>query len=231
MRSVAAAAAAAYAALAGLVAAGSVNGIDQWAIDNAMPGGKGAGPAPSLLDAVVPLQHADFGTPLLAATQIVTLPGQVVVSLLLLGVTCLVLLRQRRIDAALAWAGAWGLGTAIELLCKHEVVRPRLYRHGLHIGAFDSSWPSGHTIRSALVAAALAAAWPRARAAIALWLVALLVLLELAGVHTPSDIVGGILLAVPLAAAAWAVERSGLLRRGAARARRPARPGPAPGRR
>ena len=35
---------------------------------------------------------------------------------------------------------------------------------------FDSSWPSGHALRCALVAGALAAAWPRLRVPLAIWL-------------------------------------------------------------
>jgi membrane-associated phospholipid phosphatase len=78
---------------------------------------------------------------------------------------------------------------------------------------FDSSWPSGHALRCALVAGALAAAWPHLRVPLAIWLVAVAVLLELAGFHTPTDVVGGLLLATAAAAVAVALERSGLLRR------------------
>jgi membrane-associated phospholipid phosphatase len=83
----------------------------------------------------------------------------------------------------------------------------------VHLVGFDASWPSGHALRCALVAAAVAAAWPRLRIPLAIWLVAVVVLLELAGFHTPTDLVGGLLLASAAAAAAVVVERSGLLRR------------------
>jgi membrane-associated phospholipid phosphatase len=100
-------------------------------------------------------------------------------------------------------------------------MRPPLYRHEVHLVAFDNSWPSGHALRCAIVAAALTAAWPRLRIMLGVWLAAAVVLLELAGFHTPSDLAGGLLLAT----VAVAVERSGLLRRGAALGRPRARAG------
>jgi membrane-associated phospholipid phosphatase len=86
----------------------------------------------------------------------------------------------------------------------------------VHLVAFDSSWPSGHALRCALVAAALATVWPRLRIPLLIWLAAVVVLLELAGFHTPTDLVGGLLLATATAAGAVVVERSGFLRRGVA---------------
>jgi len=68
-------------------------------------------------------------------------------------------------------------------------------------------------LRCALVAAALAAVWPRLRIPLGTWLTAVVVLLELAGFHTPTDLAGGLFLATAAAAGALAVERSGLLRR------------------
>jgi membrane-associated phospholipid phosphatase len=81
-----------------------------------------------------------------------------------------------------------------------------------HLVGFDTSWPSGHALRCALVASALAAAWPRLRVPLAIWLAAVVVLLELAGFHTPTDLVGGLLLATAAAAGAVALEGSDLLR-------------------
>ena len=49
-----AAAAAGFAALAGLVAAGGTNGIDEWAVNHAMPGACFTGGKSSLVDAVIP---------------------------------------------------------------------------------------------------------------------------------------------------------------------------------
>jgi membrane-associated phospholipid phosphatase len=111
----------------------------------------------------------------------------------------------------MGWPAAWLSAVVVELVFRHALTRPALYRDGMHIVAFDMSWPSGHALRCSLVAAALAAAWPRLRLPLAVWLVAVVVLLELAGFHTPTDIAGGLLLATVAVAAAGALERSGLL--------------------
>jgi membrane-associated phospholipid phosphatase len=188
--------AAAFAALAALVASGALNGIDQWACDHLMPlaGGTSGGP-PTLLESVVPLFHASWHPVGVAVTQIVTLPGQVVISFMLVAVGAWKL-------RAPIWIGAWLGATSIEFAIRHVLTRPALYRDGVHVVAFDSSWPSGHALRCALVAVVLAAAWPRARTALAAWLVASAVLLEVAGVHTPTDVAGGLVLALLGAAAA-----------------------------
>ena len=83
------------------------------------------------------------------------------------------------------WLAALLGATAVEFVIRHVLTRPALYRDGVHVTAFDSSWPSGHGLRCALVAVVLAVAWPRARIALVAWLVAAVVLLEIAGFHTP----------------------------------------------
>jgi membrane-associated phospholipid phosphatase len=175
------------------------------------------GPPPTLADSVVPLLHTSFHPLGHAVAELVTLPGQVLVSLLLVAVASRHLWKRGRVDAALCWPAAWSLAVAVELVFRHTLTRPPLYRDGVHIVAFDASWPSGHTLRAGIAAAALAAAWPRLRPVLALWLAAVVVLLELAGFHTPTDILGGLLLATVAAAAAVECERSGLLRRRALR--------------
>ena len=194
-----------------------------------MPGANGVGPPPDFVESIVPLLHAHFGTPLLAAADIVTLPAQAVLSFVVVGAVAVALHRRGRTEAAALWLSALVLATAIEVMTKHALVRPPLYRDGVHIAAFDSSWPSGHAARAAIIAGALAAAWPRLRGAVALWLAAAIVLLELAGIHTPTDLAGGLLLAVLLGSAALETERSGALRRRTvARLGDRGRPSPAP---
>ena len=205
--------AAAYAALAGLVAAGTLTGIDQWAVTHLMPGASGTSSKETFADAVVPLLHADWSKPLDAVASLVTLPGQVVVSGLVVGAAALVLLGRGRRAAALVWPVTWFAAPALAVLCKEPLRRPARYRHGHHLVGYDASWPSGHTLRVLVVAATLAAVWPRARAAIALWAAAALPLLVASGAHTPSDVVGGVLLALLLMLAAGAAERSALLGR------------------
>jgi membrane-associated phospholipid phosphatase len=207
--------AAAFTALAGLVASGATTGIDQWAVEHAMPLAGAASSAPSTLESIVPLLDAPFHPLGVGVTEIVTLPGQVVFSLLLVLVAARRLWTRGRVEAAVCLTAAWFVAVAVELVFRHTLTREPLYRDGVHLVGFDSSWPSGHALRCGLVAAALAAAWPRLRIPLAIWLAAVVVLLELAGLHTPTDLVGGLLLASAAVAGALAVEGSGLLRRSA----------------
>jgi membrane-associated phospholipid phosphatase len=163
---------------------------------------------PTLLESVVPLLHARFHPLGAAIAQVVTLPAQVVISFLL------VVVAAWRLRIA-TWIVVWTAAVAVELVFRHALTRPALYRDGVHLVAFDSSWPSGHALRCAIIAAALAAAWPRLRIPLLMWLAAVVMLLELAGFHTPTDIAGGLL----LAATVVALEKSGLLGRRPARAR------------
>jgi membrane-associated phospholipid phosphatase len=143
----------------------------------------------------------------------VTLPEQVLLSLMLVLFAARRLWKLGRVEAAVCWIAAWFVAVAVELVFRHTLTRQPLYRDGVHLVGFDSSWPSGHALRCALVAAALAAAWPRLRITLGTWLAVVVVLLELAGFHTPTDLVGGLLLATAAAGGAVAFERSGLLRR------------------
>ena len=166
-----------------------------------------------MLESLVPLLHAAFHPPGVAVAQIVTLPGQVVISFLLVAVAARRLWSRGRAEAAVGWTAAWLISAAIEVVFRHALTRAPLYRDGVHLVGFDMSWPSGHALRCALVAAAVAAAWPRFRVPLAVWLLAAVVLLELAGFHTLTDVVGGLLLAAAAATGAIQLERSGLLRR------------------
>jgi membrane-associated phospholipid phosphatase len=180
-------AAAAFAALAGLVAAGALTELDQWACDHLMPLAGKPGAPPTVLESLVPLYHAAWHPAGVAVAEVVTLPGQVVVSLLLVGLGAWKL-------RAPGWLAVWLGATLVEVGIRHVLTRPALYRGGVHVTAFDSSWPSGHAVRCALVAAVLASAWPRLRTPLAAWLAAAVVLLVLAGFHTPTDVLGGLLL-------------------------------------
>ena len=204
--------AAAYAAVAALVAAGALSGVDEWAATHAMPFAGAAAARPTLVDGLVPLHGVDLGRAGDALAAVVTLPGQVLLSALAAAVAWFELRRRGRTATAVAWAAALVLATAIEAVGKESLTRPPLYRDSIELVGFDNSWPSGHTVRAAVLALTLAAAWPRLRPLLALWLVASLVLLELSGAHTPSDILGGLLLAAFLAAGAKLAESSALLR-------------------
>jgi membrane-associated phospholipid phosphatase len=193
-----AALAAAFAALAVLVATGALNGIDQWAVDHLMPGRPGIQPESTLTEAVVPLLHASWSPALDVVGNIVTLPAQVVISSVIATACCLLLRRRDRRRAAIAWGSAWIFGNAVEVLCKSTLDRPLLHAGGIALTGLRSSYPSGHTLRAVLLAAIVTAVWPAARRWVVVWAAATLVLLELDGFHVPSDIAGGLLLAVLL---------------------------------
>jgi membrane-associated phospholipid phosphatase len=187
-----------FAALAVLVAAGAFTGIDQWAVDHLMPGATFSTEDNGILGSIVPLYGAHWDNPWSAAADIVTLPAAFVISL--------VLVAWRSRAAALLLVAA----TAVETLCKHVLDRPALYDGAHHVTAFDSSFPSGHTLRTVILAGVFLS--PLAAA----WAVASIVLLQLAGWHTPSDIAGGIVLGLlallGARRAAGALRARGLLR-------------------
>lgn len=198
MRFASASALSLFVALALLVATGVCTGVDQWAVDHLAPGAVFTNQKSSLVDAVIPLWATHWSDAWSVAVNLVTLPASVLVAL-----------------AITAWrapavAVAVFVGTAIEALFKHTLTRPALYDHALHITGFDTSFPSGHTLRTVLVAAVL----PRPLGVV--WAVASIVLLQLAGWHTPTDIAGGLLLALGLLGARGAL-RGRRLARAAAR--------------
>ncbi len=205
-RLVLAASGAAFAALAGLVASGTLNGFDQWACDHLMPlAGQAIGGPPSILESLVPLYHASWHPVGVAVTEVVTLPGQAVISFVLVSAGAWKLGERR-------WVVAWVAAVTLEFGIRHVLTRPALYRGGVHVTSLDSSWPSGHALRCAMVAAVLATAWPQARTALVAWLAATAVLLEIAGFHTPTDIAGGLLLALLACGAAASAGRARALR-------------------
>ena len=173
--------ASAFAALAALVATGATNGIDRWAIAHAMPGASFGASKPTTGEALIPLLHVRWHGTVHVLAEIVTLPAAFLVSLLVL----LALRRYR-------WIAVWAVANVVEEIVKVSLARPALYHHGIHLAAFDHSYPSGHTLRAVVLAAAIGRGWAWA------WAAAAIVLLELGGFHVPTDIVGGMLLAALL---------------------------------
>jgi membrane-associated phospholipid phosphatase len=169
----------AFALLAVLVAAGASAHVDQWSVSHLMPGAHFRRHGGGLSEGLIPLAHAHWHGALAITADIVLLPASFLIAL------AIVAWRSRRLALALVAA------VAVEVICKEAIVRPALYHGALHVGAFDSSFPSGHALRAVIVAAAVAplvGIWAGA------WLLAALVLLLVAGWHTPTDIAGGVLL-------------------------------------
>lgn len=192
--------AAGFAVLAALVAAGDLSSVDQWAVDRAMPGAAFAG-KPTFADAVIPLWGVHWHGVLHVVSELVTSPASFTPATLLVAAACLAI----RGRAAVVFAAAFVAGNAIEVLVKGTLTRPGLLANGVHLASFDASYPSGHTMRTVLVAVAVALAWPRLRLVAGSWAVSSIVLIELGGQHVPSDIAGGLLLAGALLATAWSV--------------------------
>ena len=173
----------ALAALAALVAAGAFTRFDQWAVEHLMPEANFRHQGGGLLEGLVPLLHSNWSSAYAIAANIVTLPASFLFSLAI-AFAC-----SRAVGAALITA------VAVEVLSKELLTRPALYDGSFHITAFDSSFPSGHALRTVIVAAAVGWSWPRARFIAVGWAIASIVLIQLAGWHTPTDIAGGVLLA------------------------------------
>ena len=148
-----------------------------------MPGGSFHHGKTPLIDGLVPLLSSGWHSGYGMAVNLVTLPASFLIAL------AIVTACSRVLGVALV------LAVGVEVICKELLTRPALYDGSFHIAAFDSSFPSGHALRTVLVAAAVAWRWPRWRAAAIVWAIASIVLLELAGWHTPSDLAGGVLLA------------------------------------
>ena len=166
----------AFAALAIAVAAGVFTSLDQWAIDHLMPGASFSNEEAGLAEALIPLYGTHWDNAWSVVTNIVTLPASFLVAV------ALCWWRSRPLAVIVVAA------TAVEALCKEVLTRPALYDGAHHITGFDNSFPSGHTVRTILVAALVARPFGAA------WAVVSIVLLQLAGWHTPTDIAGGVLL-------------------------------------
>ncbi len=187
----------AFAVLTGLVAAGRLTSVDQYAVDHLMPALEpGRAPSKSSRGFYLPFSsHTNWWSKVL---DIWTYPCSVLISALLLVVVLVVLRRRGRATAGLLWIGAWVVGTGIEVVGKELITRPALYgtAHGarLHVAAFDQAFPSGHMVRCAIVAGAVLFVWRQALRAVLFWAALVPVCLVLTSAHTPSDIVGGGLL-------------------------------------
>ncbi len=198
-----------YATLAVLVAAGAFTRLDQFLIDHVVIGFQ-------------PSPRADHGysglykpfssnTPLDAKVlDVLTYPCSALISLLVVAGVALVLRRRFGWTVALVPASAWALGNFVELVGKHELVRPALYtvppggHIPFHVLGYDSSFPSGHTIRCVVVGLAIVLVWRRALPWVIAWAVLVGPALVVDDAHTATDVVGGALVGAMLVLLAWA---------------------------
>jgi membrane-associated phospholipid phosphatase len=198
----------AFGAVAWLVVAGKLQWIDNYALDHWMPGFR---PTPSNgLDVDGLWRPFPLDIPWWKKVlDLWTYPASALVSALVFGGGALLLWRRGRPRAAIVWMAAWIAGNAIEFVGKHTLDRPllRLTEHGMRVPvpSFHESFPSGHTIRAVLVASFVVLLWPAARRPAAVWAVLTLAFLVVTAAHTPSDVLGGLLVAGVLLLALRAV--------------------------
>jgi undecaprenyl-diphosphatase len=187
----------ALAILTALVVSGGIAALDQYAVDHWMPHldpTGGSSPA-SLTEQFYP----HLGSPLQTFCNLWTFPASIPVSGVVVGVCCLALARRGQRTAGLAWVSAWIVANAVEVIGKSVLHRPAL--HALEAGSrisfniFAHTFPSGHTLRALIAAVVLATVWRRATWPAAAWAAIALPALVVNAAHTPSDVVGGALLA------------------------------------
>ena len=192
-----------FAALAVLVSAGALTGLDQWSLDHLMPGLSPRGRKVHLLDSLFPIfdpskQHGHEAVS--ALSYAVVWLASAVPSVVLIGAAMWWLRSLGRGRSGLRLGLAFVLVNAIELIGKTLITRPTLLATAtgdrVHVRAFDSSFPSGHMSRAIVLAACLAVCVPRARPAVLVWSAAVAVMLVVGAWHTPSDVVGGMALGV-----------------------------------
>jgi membrane-associated phospholipid phosphatase len=127
---------------------------------------------------------------------------------------------------ALAWLVGLGAGAVVELTTKAMLDRPRppggpggLARATLELGG---AFPSGHAVHAAMLATVAWRLWPGpgVAAAGAAWIVLVPASRVVMGAHWPSDVVGGALLGLAVAALLPLPSRGPLSARGPGRAGR-----------
>lgn len=199
-----------FAVLTTLVATGAMTGLDQSTVDHAMIWvTRGRERSPSLLETAFPLfSRADNADHVAAAfvSFVARWPASALPATALFTAACGLLFRRGRRRAAAVWGTAWVTALAAELIAKHTVQRPALSfaSEGFvnHISGLDAAYPSGHAMRAVLLGALIASLAPRLWVPLLVWIGALAVTLVLAGVHTTTDVVGGLALGVGFAALA-----------------------------
>jgi membrane-associated phospholipid phosphatase len=191
---VAAAGAALFVALAVLVAVGVVTGLDEYGVAHWMPWLRPSTPRLIHVSSVfVPQTRRTLGGTLVGLW---TYPASPFISGLVVAGCAYVALRRGSRRAAIGLCSLWIVANVLELIGKGAIGRPALGG----VAGFRHSYPSGHTIRACILAAAIAWTWRRAGPAAAAWALTVPVALVLLGDHTPTDVVGGLALAVCLIA-------------------------------
>ncbi len=206
--------AAAFALLTLAVAAHALRPVDRYAIDHLQPFS-----SDDLASTIAPAlpqrafhRHVDSLRTLgeTAAALLYAPADSISAVVLAAGAAAVLRLRGRRWRVAGVWLAAVAAGLAVEGAGKLLLTQIPIGPPGSVFGVtLNGTYPSGHTIRAVIVAAMATALWPRVRLIAAAWVVYITVLLELGGLHVPSDIAGGFLAGGALACAAAALQSGG----------------------
>jgi len=206
---------AAFAVLTALVAADALRPVDRYAVHHLMPYGSDsvAGTiAPSEPEnAIEPIArgHRSFVQSIAA---LAFAPADSVSALLLAAATTIIVRRRGGPwRAGTVWIAAVLAGLVVEGVGKLLVPQIHFTYRAVVLGVnIDGTYPSGHTMRSVIVAGMVISLWPRLRLLAVAWVVYVTAVLELGGLHVPSDIAGGYLIGGALAVAAATYSRDAI---------------------
>ena len=204
----------AFAILTIVVAAHALRPVDRYAIDHLQPFN-----ADNVATTIAPALPQRALRPILAGDRsaaqtvaaIAFAPADSISALVLAAVAAAILVRRGRPwPEAGAWLGAVAAGLAVEGLGQLAVPQIQFSPPSTTFGVtLHNTYPSGHSMRAVIVAAMATALWPRLRLPAVVWVVYVTAVLELGGLHVPTDIAGGLLAGGALACAAVALQSGG----------------------
>lgn len=201
---------AAFLVLTVLILVGAMRPVDQWSANHLMPWKDHPRRPPTTLErAVAPAAASARGdVPALAAGGFLLAATAAPLPATLAFAAGCVLIARRSRRAAATWAAMYMAGGAVELVGKALVSRPGITElvHGAPVvqAAFNTSYPSGHTIRAVMVVGLLGCLTRQAHRAAIVWIALLSAALVACNLHTPTDIAGSLLVGPVLLAPAYA---------------------------
>lgn len=192
--------------LTAAVGTGLVRPADRFALDHMQPlSGTSLAQTVAPPNPLVALRAVVHGhrSVLVSAGAIAFAPADTLAAVVIVAVVGLMLYRRGRPRAAAAWIVALLGGLAVEGTGKLLIDQIQFGPSSTILGVtLNGSYPSGHTTRSVILATMAATLWPRMRLWLIAWVALVTCLLELGGLHVPSDIAGGFLAGGALACAA-----------------------------
>ena len=136
-------------------------------------------------------------------TEILLFPAAPLVAAILMGGLSVLFYRRGRVSSAIAWPAVLAVGFVVELLAKLVVSQDHNNAWSLMGGlSLDSSYPSGHMLRAILLVFAATSLWPRFSSLVVVVFCGVGFMLLVNGWHTPTDILGGMLIGLALGWAA-----------------------------